>query len=84
MNQTAFEGLRNADMSEEQALVVAEHTDMSDVLAALAQQRHELRLEMSELKNALTWRLAVLVAVPVLLALVVGIVSVVANAAGLF
>ena len=106
MNQKAFKSLREAGMEEKEAVIIAEHTDMSDVLAALAQQGNELKLalaqqdselklalaqqgselklEMSELKNALTWRLTTIVAVPVFLALVAGIVSVVANATGFF
>ncbi len=72
MNQKAYESLRDTGMEEAQAVIIAEHTNMADVLAALVEQRselnaalarqeaamtrqgYELRLEMSELKSALT------------------------------
>ena len=69
MNQKAFESLRSAGMTEEQAIIVAQHTDMTDVLAAIA------KVETTLIK----W-LAVLVAVPVLLLLVGLIVSIILRA----
>ena len=69
MNQKAFESLRSAGMTAEQAIIVAQHTDMTDVLAAIA------KVESTLIK----W-LAVLVAVPVLLLLVGLIVSIILRA----
>ena len=65
MNQKAFESLRRAGMTEEQAIMVAPHTDMTDVRVALAQ------LEATWIKCLAVW-----VAGPVLLLLVGLIVSI--------
>ena len=66
MNQTAFESLREAGMEEKQAVIIAQHTDMADVLASID------KVEASIVK----W-LATLVALPVFLLLVALILSVI-------
>ncbi len=77
MNQKAFEGLREAGMAEAQAVIVAEHTDMTDVLAAIREGDARLETAMTKLETSMVKWLATLVALPVFLLLVALILSVI-------
>ena len=73
MNQAAYTSLREAGMEEQQAVIIAEHTDMSAVMARFDQLDSKLTSKLtSELNRSIAQR----VTYPLYLVLVAGIIVV--------
>lgn len=80
MNQAAYTSLREAGMEEQQAVIIAEHTDMSAVMARFDQLDSKLDSKIDLLESKLTSELnrsiAQRVTYPLYLVLVAGIIVV--------
>ncbi len=76
MNQAAYTSLREAGMEEQQAVIIAEHTDMSAVMARFDQLDSKIDLLESKLTSELNRSIAQRVTYPLYLVLVAGIIVV--------
>ena len=76
MNQAAYTSLREAGMEEQQAVIIAQHTDMSAVMARFDRLDSKIDLLRSELTSELNRSIAQRVTYPLYLVLVAGIIVV--------